>query len=78
MRPAQSASVGRASVTPWRAAICASRYSGRWSANLETMTHANKPTAAMPPSMAAGVAAIPALATLLAFSLHMAVAHFPS
>jgi len=53
-RPTQSAKVDRDRMTLSRAAICSSRYSGRWSWYLLTITQANRPTAAMPPSITAG------------------------
>jgi hypothetical protein len=40
-RPTQFASVERSSVMPWRASICACRYSGRESQNLLTTNRAD-------------------------------------
>jgi hypothetical protein len=50
-RPTQLHSVERSSVTPWRAKICAWRYSGKWSLYLLTSTCANSASVAMPPSI---------------------------
>ena len=49
--PFHSESVRRVICTPWRAKICSSRYSGKWSAYLELTTCANKPGPGRPFSM---------------------------
>lgn len=54
MRPIRSVGVERAGGTPWRAAICLIRYSGRWTRCLLAGTQASRPGAARPPSATAG------------------------